>query len=307
MKLFRHSTPAPPARRQVGSAGRTNLYAYYARRSAEPTNLGRQVFREALSARTAQRAARYWTRRFGLLLVIIALIIGVISLLSLSTDAKVLPVDPDQPPTLHSVSAYEAAADRLFSASVLNRNKLTVDTVGISRQLQHQFPELSVVTITLHLVGHRPIVYVAQADPAFLFEAGDGHAYVIDTSGRAIGDATDMSVGRLGLVHVRDQSATRIHIGDLILASSTVRFIMSVQYQLSQKGLKASLYELPSASSELDLHLEGLPYLVKFNLASDSVLQQIGSFLAVKHSLEGKGITPGAYIDVRLDGRAYYK
>lgn len=306
MKLFGRSKPTAPKRR-VTDAGRTNPYAYYSQRSAEPSVQGRQVFREALSARNAKRAAHFWAQRFGLLLVIITLIIATVNLLSLSTDPKVMPVDAQSGAFLHPMSDYEKAAQQLFNGSLLNHNKLTVDTAGISVKLKQQFPELSVVNITLPLVGHRPIMYIAQAEPALLLQTANGHGYIVDTAGRVIGTASTTAAASLHLLNVHDASDTSLSVGQLAVSSDTVAFIESVQYQISQKGLSASSYVLPAGTSELDMYLDGKQYFVKFNLVSNDIMQQVGAFLAVKHNLEGRGTTPSSYIDVRVDGRAYYK
>jgi len=306
MKLLRRSK-IPSERRHVTPAGRTNQYAYYARRSAEPANLGRQVFREALNARTAKRAAHYSAQRFGLLLVILAVAVALISIMNLSTDPKVIPADDRSGAFLHPVSLYEQAAQKLFQNSIWNQNKLTVDTANISAQLRHEFPELSLVTITLPLVGHRPIIYIAQAEPALLLQTNDGRAYIVDNTGRLIGTANTNAAVSLHLLNVRDTSNTSTSLGQLAVASDTVQFIQAVQYQIAQKGLGVSTYVLPAGTSELDMYLDGQHYFVKFNLADDSALQQVGTFLAVKHNLEEQGITPASYIDVRVAGRAYYK
>ena len=64
---------------------------------------------------------------------------------------------------------------------------------------------------------------------------------------------------------------------------------------------------MPAAENELDMYLTGQSYYVKFNLADSSPLQEVGTFLAVRQNLQQQGITPSQYIDVRVDGRAYYK
>lgn len=84
-------------------------------------------------------------------------------------------------------------------------------------------------------------------------------------------------------------------------------FIQTVLYQLQQKHIVVTMLVLPAASREFDLYIDGARYYGKFNLASDTARQQAGTFLATKHYLEGKGLAPQEYIDVRVDGRAYYK
>jgi hypothetical protein len=64
---------------------------------------------------------------------------------------------------------------------------------------------------------------------------------------------------------------------------------------------------LPAGTSELDVHLAGQPYFVKFNLNNNDPRQQAGTFLAAIANLQKNHITPAQYIDVRVDGRAYYQ
>jgi hypothetical protein len=64
---------------------------------------------------------------------------------------------------------------------------------------------------------------------------------------------------------------------------------------------------LPPATSELDVRVAGQPYFIKFNLQSGDARQQAGTFLATQSHLQSQNIVPSTYIDVRVDGRSYYK
>jgi len=63
---------------------------------------------------------------------------------------------------------------------------------------------------------------------------------------------------------------------------------------------------LPKGTSELDVHISGAAYLFKYNLRGDA-RAEAGAFMAVKASLESQHKTPEAYIDVRVDNKAYYR
>ncbi len=269
--------------------------------------MGRQLFRETLSRQNAQKAGRYWAHRFGLLAVIIVGVICFFSVLMVTPDPKVVLLDSDQTHYLHPFETYQQAAATQFGGSLLNRDKLTIDSGGITAALKQQFPELSVVSIELPLVGHRPIVYIQPAKAELVLVTTDAKSYVVDETGRAIGGAVQTTAEALGLTNLSDQSGTPVHISQQIIPKDTAGFIQTLLYQMGQKSIGVSTLVLPAGKSELDMHIKGQQYLVKFNLQSGTALQQIGTFLAVKHNLDGRGITPGQYIDVRVDGRAYYK
>lgn len=307
MKLFGRKPAAPPERRHVVAPGRTTAYAYHARRSVEPSVLGRKVLRDAaVQAHNAKKAAHAGLQRFGLVVLVVVCIVAVGNLLGLSSTPRVLAVDSSQK-FLHPLLTYQTAANELFGASVWNRNKLTVDVSGLSTAMKRAFPELSVVSISLPLVGQQPLVYIAQADPALVLTTASGHSYVLDTTGRAIATATSGTATTLHLLQVSDLSGNKITVGQQVLASDVVTFLRTVVYQMSQKNISVSTVVLPAASSEADFYLSGQHYLGKFNTATVDALQQVGTFLAAQHYLSGRGITPGQYIDARLQGRAYYQ
>ena len=286
--------------------GHTTAYSYYARRSEKPSALGRQLLRDAVSVRQAQRAASYWRQRFGALLIILALLASVWSMLALDTTPVIKSAEPNGLAFLHSSTQYERTAEELLGLSILNRNKITVDTRTIAAGLRRRYPELSVVSITLPLFGQHPIIYIAQSDPTLLLTATDGKSYVIDASGRAIapGSAAPTS---LHLLPVHDNSGQVIRLGQPAVPSTTVDFIKVIYFQLAQRQVQIGYFILPAASSELDVKLATYQYIVRCNVASGTALEQAGTFLAMLQYLEGRGITPSQYVDVRLDGRAYYK
>lgn len=286
--------------------GRTMPYAYRAQRSTESRTLGRQLLSTAIDVRQAKRAARYWRQRFGLLVVIAAVIIGAANVLMLDSQPVVLPATSSHIAFLHPWGVYQRAAEQLLGGSVLNRNKITVDTSAVTAGLKRQFPELSVVSMTLPLFGHKPMLYVAQADPALLLIEADGRQYIVDTEGRAVADGASV-LASISLLSVRDQSGADVRLGTLAVPSSTVAFIKALHFQLAQRQVRVDYFVLPAASSELDVYLTGQRYFIKCNLVTGTALQQAGTFLATQQYFEGRGIVPEKYVDVRVDGRAYYK
>jgi hypothetical protein len=91
------------------------------------------------------------------------------------------------------------------------------------------------------------------------------------------------------------------------LPAASVGFIQTVIAQLAAKQFVVSGMTLPAAASELDAQLAGQPYFVKFNLESDNPRGEVGTFLATIAQLRRQNIVPAKYVDVRVDGRAYYQ
>jgi hypothetical protein len=272
------------------------------------------AYRARRSDQTADTApkhlSRFLLRRFGLVVLLIALVVSSVNVLSLSSNVRVLSLTGSGGNSfLHDKAVYQAAASQLFAGSIWNRNKITVNTARIDQKMLDQFPELSSVSVTLPLLSKRPVVYVQTTQPALILATKDG-SYIVDTAGKALLRAGSLPSGsHLALPIVTDQSGLKININHQVLSSDNVNFIQIVAAQLAARHFSASSMELPVGTSELDVHLNGQPYVVKFNLQSGAgdARQQAGTFLATQAKLQSQNITPSQYIDVRVDGRAYYK
>ena len=313
MRLRRRQPGLSSGRRQRRTASSppkgSPAFLYRSRRSGEELNTGRQLARETTGAAPRSSLKRFVLHRFGLIILLIALVISCVNVLSLSSDARVVSLTPagGAGPFMHDKRIYQMAADNLLAGSIWNRNKITVNTEGISRQMLKQFPELSSVSITLPLLSKHPTVYVQTARPALILSARNG-SYVIDTTGKALINAANLSGNvRQGLPLVTDQSGLDAGINHQILSSGDVSFILTVIAQLSASHVSVAALVLPARTSELDVHVSGQPYTVKFNLQSGDARQQAGTFLATQAELKSRNITPSQYVDVRVDGRAYYK
>ncbi|HSX36975.1 MAG TPA: hypothetical protein VLG13_02570 [Patescibacteria group bacterium] len=311
--LFKKKSDKPmPGQRRSRSMGQRQspaAFSYYAQRSDRGLNTGREVGREEQSARRSNVLASLW-QRTGMLVLLAAIIAGFFSGLSLSTNPRIIPLSSASSHYfLHSNVAYQQAAASILSSSLWNRNKITVSTSGLSQKMKAQFPELASVSVTLPLLGHRPLVYIQPNQPTFILSAANG-SYVLDQKGTVLLPTTQLPANiQLNLPVVTDQTSLKASVGHQALTSSDVAFIQAVVGQLQAHKLAIASLTLPASASELDVRLNGQPYFVKFNLHAslDDARQQVGTFIAVKNKLDSQHVTPGQYIDVRVDSRAYYQ
>lgn len=227
--------------------------------------------------------------------------------LSRSTEIISLTGSDNRQVFLRSPQTYQLAASAILASSWLNTNKLTADTKKIATTMQEQFPELEQVSVTLPIIGRQPVIYILPARPALLLKDSTGGVYIVDSHGRALINASQVSkVEKLGLVIVEDQSGLPVKLGQTALPSNNVAFITEVLGQLRVKKVNVSGLVLPKATNELDVRVEGVPYMVKFNLRGDA-REEAGAYLAVKQHLERENKMPAQYIDVRADNKAYYR
>ncbi len=290
--------PPQPRRRQSDLSG------------PSPRRAGRQLSEEqaAQIPNTHAGFRHFWLQRFGFIILLIAIVVSMVNVLSLSASAKVVPLqNSGSVSLLRSLSVYEIAADHKLSRSTWNRNKITINTDQLSHYLLNKFPELSSVSVTVPLLGHRPVIYVEPANPAFVLVANSGSFVIADNGKAVLGGTTPAALSQPKLPVVNDQSGLHIQLNQQAVPTSDVSFIQTIVVQLAAKQFTVSGMTLPAAASELDVHLAGQPYFVKFNLESGDPKGEAGTFLATIMQLQHQHITPSQYVDVRVSGRAYYK
>lgn len=229
----------------------------------------------------------------------------VVKVLWLSTDPRVIIVGNTTISSayMHSADTYESAARTFLAGSIANHSKITADLDGTARALEHAFPELAQVTVSIPLVSNRPVVYAEIAQPSLILQMPQGN-YVVNKAGVALARTSKIPAQ---VPIVVDQSSVAPKLGAQYLPSSTVAFIQMVDYQLRSAHMSSSTFVLPPDSPyELDVRLEGQAYLVRFNLEEDALVQS-GATIATLQRLRAGGNLPQTYLDVRVPGRVYYK
>lgn len=292
----RRSASAQPSKNKA-------VFSYYQNRDVEhDTNKSRQKL--SLASAVLNRLQHLPTLVAGLLILV-----SILYALSLSDQPRVSVVNDQsgqEATFLRPPEEYQAATTKLLQQSVLNSNKLTLDTNGIEQQLQEQFSELTSVAVVLPIVSRTPVVYLQVAEPVILLENGL-EKFVIDEKGRALinaGQAGDL--GSLNLINVNDATQLSIQPGSQVLTGHDTKFMQIIRDQLTGKGLKVARMEMPAKANEIHVFIEGKPYFVKFTTSGDPY-QEVGTYLALNQQLEGKKVVPKDYVDVRVEERAYYK
>lgn len=309
MKL--RSSQKQPARavrqRTIVDRPQSPAFSYLARRDERVAGEGRKQT-EALSYRRRLLSARFWARRSGLLLLIIVALVCLVRIASLSSNPRIIVQQDSSTVLFRAPDIYQHAAQRYLQSSIWNRNKLTIDTGAASRQLEQQFPELASVTITLPLMSERPVYYVRLNPPVFTMQTISG-SFIIDSTGRILAARDSVQHADVDkLITITDQTGLHAQLGQQVLSSDNVRFIQTVSAELAGQHLAVDSFTLPAGSTqEVDAHISGQAYAVKFNMQSSSTArQQAGTYLAVLHNLQTQHKLPAQYIDVRVVGRAYY-
>lgn len=290
-------TPKYTGRRSVNERQdvRPVSYSYHNSRKPAGAKSGRN---ESASELVKNRSSTSHWRLFVALIIVIAILILE---LPVSSNAKIVVVAGSKASTGLPVTSYQVAVEHIFSNSLVDHTKLTVDSGALTAKLKQQFPEIKNASVGFSAFSWRPTVTLHFSEPVLVLVSSQGN-YLVGASGGVIGRAAKNT----NLPLVTDGSNLNPTPGQAILPSNYVSFISQLLAQLSASSLKVSQLNLPRQSAELDVRITGQSYYGKFNLEGDP-LEQVGTFLAAKNYLAKQNIGVSQYIDARLPGRAYYQ
>ncbi len=282
-------------------------YHYHNVRRAQNIGLSRDI--KQVSANQIHKAKKLWLEKFGLIILAVAIFASLVSILYLSSSSEViLQHDASKDPVYSTYKASVAAtATKLLSSSILNANKITVNTKKIQSTLESDYPMYSSVTITLPLIDHHMVIYLRPAQPAIVLTDTNGQ-YLLNQAGIVMELSSKTgSFNYLKLPEVSYSIGEHFNIGQQELTTQEVQFIQTVEFELAARNNKVVNMNLPQGSAELNVYVSGKPYYIKFNLQNNDPRRQAGSYLATEHYLQTQNVTPSQYIDVRTDGRVFYK
>lgn len=284
--------------------GRKQTFSYYSSRSPQP--MRRQSVRTSNSVNKQSRgtsSSLVSSQQFvRVALIGLATVFVLFQLILLSPNSTIRVVLNDSPTTLNQKDTliYKHEVDALLKESLLNRTKITLNSKGIATALQAKHPELRDVLIVPPVIGTSPIVSVTPSQPVAKLNVL-GQTYSIDQNGYIVAMATSSK----HLPLITDESSTAPQVGKQFLPGTTVTAVLQINQQFAVAGRNIEAYVLPAANLyELVVRPSESNYIIRFNLKSD-IVQQSGAALATIQHLGSN--QPKEYLDVRVQGRAYFK
>ena len=281
----------------------TRDYSAQPRRRSPITKYYRSDETVGTASPFSKKATRKSSRRFffGFLdIVLIAIVLfGIFYSLLIKPKPTVIVNDT----SFHSQSDYTDSVSSLFHA-IKNRNKITFDEKALIADLQKKYPEISNAQIELPFFSQKPIVRLAVAEPSFVLKNHTAN-YVVNSKGTAVSRTNNVS-GSARLVTIDDQSGFNVKPGNRVLGTSSVTFIDNLIRQCRKANVEIKSLTIPQAPQELILKTKDQNYYVKFYLGGN-VETQAGQFLAARKYFKDIHKNPATYLDVRVEGKIFYK
>lgn len=286
------------------SIGRTKKIPFYYQTSRYLNKEDSERLNRELTSKETQNITRksVWRQIPGLIAIIV-IIACFFYAITLTSNPKVEVISGSNTSLLRPLAVYQLAARNIINSSLSSRTKLTINTNRIAQQFETQYPEIKSVSLIIPLVNHVPLLEIQPAVPVFILNNSRG-SYVIDSSGRAILAEPKAKLASLNLPQITDQSGLPVKLGVQTISDNTISFIDTVTSQFKAKSIPISSMIFPAVPYELDVYLSGHPYYLKFNLLGNAGVE-VGTYLAAVKQLGAS--LPAHYIDLLVDGRAYYQ
>jgi hypothetical protein len=267
-------------------------------RSADPKIDAQSPFRNKVAAEQTSKIGRFFS---GFLEWII--FFGLIALLAYSLAIKPSSVIELNSQQYQQKQTYQKEANKILSG-IKNTNKITFDEQDVVNKMQKKFPEIASASIELPIFAQTPVIHLQISSPGFILTSSSG-SYIVDFQGVAVAKTSEFN-GAHNLLVVEDQSGFDAEVGKQVMSTDAVNFINTLVRQSQHAKVSVSSLTLPKTAQELDLRTKDRPYYVKFYLGGDALLQA-GQFLATRRQFDTSNAQPAEYLDVRVEGKIFYK
>lgn len=307
MVMFRRKQKTT-ARSPAKSSGGSPVFSYYNNRPADTSSTKQRKRDFSLISKRNRDDVIHHLHRLPMYIASFLIFGSILYATTLDNQPKVLLGSQSDTSLLRSPISYQSAIADILDNSIFSQNKLTINTESIAKQVQAAFPEIQTATVSIPLVGRRPVVGLDPATPAVIFSNKTG-SYVMAADGRIMmrtTELTDINKKALKLPTIQDESDIAVEQGNQALPKEDVTFITTVLFQLRAKNITAESIKLPAIPNELHIKTIGSAYYIKFSIVGDARVQ-VGAYLAVQNKLKSQNTSPSEYIDVRIEDRVYYK
>jgi cell division septal protein FtsQ len=208
-------------------------------------------------------------------------------------------LDVQGPNALLSQS-LEKEINNYLNSRLLARNWLVLNSGDLKAYLQKTFTGQESITV-IKKFPNKITVSTDEQKPALLWKTGS-RSYVLSTNGRAI---TEQNNTGQDLAVVSDNTNLPVDIGSRVASRDFVDFAASINSFLKSNKIEFDKIYITDTTSELYVQTKQ-GYVIKFSTSLNPE-SQARALRATLDQLASQKKKPASYIDLRVDGRAFYK
>ncbi len=199
------------------------------------------------------------------------------------------------------IEKYKQSVSSYLGQRPVEHFRFVTDEKQLSEFVASRHPEVRSVSVSGGGLGYGDFT-LSLRQPLVRWEINQKQ-YFVDENGEAF----EKNYLAEPPVSVIDKSGASIERGDIMASKSFLRFLGRLVALIgdSELGSVTEVVLPPATTREIDIRLSGRPYLIKTHTDRDPA-QEVEDLQRVIKHLEQKGITP-EYIDIRVQGRAFYR
>ena len=238
-------------------------------------------------------------RKLGAFFVILAIFISLISIFLFQFISKVSVVSNES--KSQNLSKYEKSVEEYLNINPSERILSNLNKNALLESLQKDYPEvLSISDIKFNgLTSYK--IYLDFRKPVASWLV-DSKEFFVDSEGISF-NVNNFEKPSLNII---DDSGAIVSNGKNVASSSFFSFIGKLVSAANKQGLEVSKIRIPPLSlRQVEVSVEGISYFARMSTA-DSAEGQIINFKKAIEYFRTHKISPN-YIDLRIEGKGYYK
>ena len=238
-------------------------------------------------------------RKLGAFFVILAIFISLISIFLFQFISKVSVVSNES--KSQNLSKYEKSVEEYLNINPSERILSNLNKNALLESLQKDYPEvLSISDIKFNgLTSYK--IYLDFRKPVASWLV-DGKEFFVDSEGVSF-NVNNFEKPSLNII---DDSGAIVSNGKNVASSSFFSFIGKLVSAANKQGLEVSKIRIPPLSlRQVEVSVKGVSYFARMSTADSSEGQIINFKKAIEYFRAHK-ISPN-YIDLRIEGKGYYK
>lgn len=203
---------------------------------------------------------------------------------------------------------YAQSAMEYIHESVPFRQSWLLDSKLLEAHLKHSYPEIKSAKLGSGFFSTDQTLNLQFRKPAFVLLSDKSSLY-IDKEGILFSNNMFPGVDTSKLPVVEDLGSGVAQSGKQIVTSAVARSIAEIYVELPRvygKNIAISRVILPRSSREVHVALVGGQYIIKFS-TDRPIAGQVGELQSLRSFQASSGMSPTEYVDLRIEGRAYFK
>ena len=215
-------------------------------------------------------------------------------------DSTIVAMSPDA--SSKTSQRHIELVDQYLQQRPLERLSFVLDHDRLTRSIQKSAPEVAAVSLSGDDMFAQYTLSVTERQPLAQWKIGSD-VYVVDAEGVAY---QETAINTAGLIQVKDESGLPL-ASQKVASRNTMQFIGRVVSQLQAQGAgTVAEIILPAGQlKEIDVVMANRPYRIKLHTDRAPAGQATDVLQALRH-LDRNGTVP-AYIDARVEGKAFYR